>query len=62
MKSLLVFASALFVVGCATTSGGDYAQVYDRKYNEWRLVQQERPGDFVGTAARQPARSAGQHP
>ena len=51
------------VVGCAATGGSEYVKVYDRKYNEYRLVQKPDPGAFVGTSAAKPsARPAGQHP
>ena len=50
------------VVGCAAI-GTEYVKVYDRKYNEYRLVQKPDPGTFVGTSAAQPAaRAPGQHP
>ena len=63
MRNSLALTIALLLVGCAATSGGEYAKVYDHKYNEVRLVQKDSPGSFVGTSAiTQPARPAGQHP
>ena len=63
MRTLLIFVAASLLVGCAATSGGQYAQVYDRKYNEIRLVKVESPGTFVGTSATvRPTRAPGQHP
>lgn len=63
MRNTIAFIIASLLVGCAATSGTEYAQVYDRKYNEVRLVQKESPGSFVGTSAvKQPARAPAQHP
>ena len=63
MRTSLVLTIALLLAGCAATSGGDYAKVYDRKYNEMRLAQKESAGSFVGTSAvMRPLRPAGQHP
>ena len=63
MRNTLALIVASMLLGCAATSGGEYTQVYDRKYNEVRLVKKDSAGTFVGTsAARQPARMPGQHP
>lgn len=63
MRTSLVLTIALLLAGCAATSGGEHAKVYDRKYNEVRLVQKESAGSFVGTSAvTHPVRAAGQHP
>ena len=63
MRNSIAIAITLLLVGCAATSGGEYATVYDRKYNEVRLVQKDSAGTFVGTSAMtHPARPAGQHP
>jgi len=62
MKVLMTVILASFLVGCAST-GAEYAKVYDRKYNETRLVSKQDPGTFVGTSAAKPAlRAPGQHP
>lgn len=62
MKTLIALATATLLFGCAN-AGTEYAKVYDHKYNEYRLVQKDNPGEFVGTAARAgQARPAGQHP
>ena len=64
-KTSMVIALMLssFLVGCASSGGGDYAKIYDRKYNEVRLVKKADPGSFVGTSAARPAvRAPGQHP
>jgi len=62
MKTLIALAAATLLFGCAT-AGTEYTKVYDRKYNEYRLVQKDNPGEFVGTAARTgQVRPAGQHP
>jgi hypothetical protein len=63
MRNTLAFIIASLLVGCAATAGNEYARVYDRKYNEVRLVQKESPGSFVGTSAmRQPVKAPAQHP
>ena len=63
MKLALALVVSALLVGCATTNADDYVKVYDRKYNEYRLVKKENPGAFVGTSAtKQPARAPGQHP
>ena len=61
-STLIILALASALAGCAT-SGNEYAKVYDRKYNEVRLVQKSDPGSFVGTSAVKAAvRAPGQHP
>ena len=61
-KFSIAVVVGLLLVGC-TSTGADYAKVYDRKYNEIRLVKKENPGAFVGTSAARPAtRAPGQHP
>lgn len=63
MRHLLGFLTASLLVGCATTSSGDYAKVYDRKYNEVHVVKADSPGTFVGTGStKQSVRSPAQHP
>lgn len=63
MRNTLAFIVASMLVGCAATADVEYAKVYDRKYNEVRLVKKDTAGTFVGTsAAKQPARAPGQHP
>jgi hypothetical protein len=64
-KSTVTFAviAVSILGGCATAGTTEYAQVYDRKYNETRLVEKQDPGTFVGTSSvKTPARPAGQHP
>lgn len=64
-KSKIVFAvlAVSIVSGCAATGEKEYVQVYDRKYNEMRLVEKKNPGSFVGTSSvKTSARPAGQHP
>ena len=62
MKTIIALAMATLLFGCAT-GGTEYTKVYDRKYNEYRLVQNDNPGEFVGTAARVgQVRPAGQRP
>jgi hypothetical protein len=63
-KSRVMFAviAASILGGCATVGGTEYVQIYDRKYNETRLVEKKDPGSFVGTSAvKTAARPAGQH-
>ena len=61
-STLIVLTLASALAGCAT-NGAEYAKVYDRKYNEVRLVGKSDPGSFVGTsAAKRPVRAPGQHP
>jgi len=63
MRNTIAFMIASTLVGCAATSGGEYAKVYDRKYNEVRLVKGESAGTFVGTSStKHPARAPAQHP
>ena len=60
--ALIAVVGIALLAGCAAP-GTEYAKVYDRKYNEVRLVQKKDPGTFVGTSAvKRPARPAGQHP
>ena len=62
-KMMFVVIAVSVLAGCAATSGKEYVQVYDRKYNEIRLVEKKDPGSFVGTSAvKIPARPPGQHP
>jgi hypothetical protein len=66
MKTFLILVPLVFIVGCATTQGGDYAKVYDRKANTWSYMAKgsDNPGAFVGTSATQSrsGRLPGQHP
>ena len=60
--ALVLVVGISVLAGCAAP-GTEYTKIYDRKYNEVRLVQKQDPGAFVGTSAvKTPARPAGQHP
>ena len=60
--TLVGLVLAALLAGCAGT-GGEYAKVDDRKYNEVRLVNKAEPGALIGTSATTPAaRPAGQRP
>lgn len=64
MRNAIGLALAALLFGCASTPGTQYRQVYDRKYNEMRLVRSDDTGALVGTSAVRPprARPPGQHP
>ena len=62
-KAFFAFVAVAVLAGCATAGEKEYVKVYDRKYNEIRLVESKDPGTFVGTSAvKTPARQPGQHP
>ena len=61
--TIISLVAVSLLAGCAATGDNEYVKVYDRKYNEVRLVEKKDPGEFVGTSAvKRPARPAGQHP
>lgn len=62
-KMMIAAVAVSLLAGCASTAGKEYVKVYDRKYNEIRLVEKQDPGSFVGTSAvKTPVRPPGQHP
>lgn len=63
MRNLLALIPVLFLLGCASTPGSEYTQVYDGKYNTVRYIKKEAPESFVGTGAVKPqSRQLRQHP
>ena len=51
MRALLAVIAVAILAGCASTSTGNTATVYDRKYNAYQATRQSE-SDFVGAGAK----------
>lgn len=52
MRVLLAAIAVLLLAGCASTTTGPTARVYDRKYNQTYSVSVQPESEFVGTGAK----------
>lgn len=57
MRTVHFVIVAALLAGCATTATTDTTKVYDHKYNTTRYVAKQPDSEFVGTSAREPAKT-----